>query len=222
MATKQDQIGPAHRELDPWEMVREDAGLEALWCGSWRSLDSLEMRCSMPGTYDGFKTDGWTIRTKINVPQPFPPLSQEAKDAMDRDGKAMLELASTISKGSQDRKETVHTMDGVKEPMVLGPSALEATKEGQHATRIPDPSAPLKTFTQNKYTRDMPTLDGRKVPVDVYCVLAAFPTGSAAVDHAIKKQLAPGQRGTKTRLQDLKEARASLDRAIELEEADAP
>lgn len=75
-----------------------------------------------------------------------------------------------------------------------------------------------KPFTPNKYTRNLPTLDGRTVPVDVYCVLAAFPTGSAAVDHAVKKQLAPGQRGHKDRIQDLKEARASLTRAIELEE----
>ena len=78
---------------------------------------------------------------------------------------------------------------------------------------------PLKPFTPNKYTRWMSTLDGRKVPVDVYCVLAAFPTGSSAVDHAVKKQLAPGQRGHKDRIQDLKEARDSLTRAIELEEA---
>ena len=76
-----------------------------------------------------------------------------------------------------------------------------------------------KPFTPNKYTRYIPTLDGRKAPVDVYCVLAAFPTGSSAVDHAVKKQLAPGQRGTKSRIQDLKEACASLTRAIELEEA---
>ena len=78
--------------------------------------------------------------------------------------------------------------------------------------------APAKPFTPNKYTRNLPTLDGRTVPVDVYCVLAAFPTGSAAVDHAAKKLLAPGQRGHKDRIQDLKEARASLTRAIELEE----
>lgn len=79
--------------------------------------------------------------------------------------------------------------------------------------------APLKPFTPNKYTRYIPTLDGRKVPVDVYCVLAAFPTGSSAVDHAVKKLLAPGARGVKSRIQDLKEARDSLTRAIELEEA---
>lgn len=85
--------------------------------------------------------------------------------------------------------------------------------------KIPDPSAPVKPFAPNKYTRNMPTLDGRTVPVDVYCVLAAFPTGSAAVDHAVKKELAPGQRGHKDRIQDLKEARDSLTRAIELEES---
>lgn len=74
-----------------------------------------------------------------------------------------------------------------------------------------------KHFTPNKYTRLLLSLDGRKVPVDVYSVLAAFPVGNSAVDHALKKLLAPGQRGQKDRLQDLKEARASLDRAIQME-----
>ena len=92
---------------------------------------------------------------------------------------------------------------------------------------IPNPSAPVKPFTPNKYTRDMPTLDGRTVPVDVYCVSQAFRLSDClksdgavdAANHARKKMLAPGQRGTKTAIQDLKEARASLDRAIQLEEA---
>jgi len=75
-----------------------------------------------------------------------------------------------------------------------------------------------KPFTSNKYTRDLLSLDGRRVPVDVYSVLAAFPSNNGAVDHALKKLLAPGQRGQKDRLQDLKEARASLDRAIQMEE----
>lgn len=74
-----------------------------------------------------------------------------------------------------------------------------------------------KPFTPNKYTRDLLSLDGRRVPVDVYSVLAAFPSNNSAVDHALKKLLAPGQRGQKGRLQDLKEARASLDRAIQME-----
>lgn len=87
--------------------------------------------------------------------------------------------------------------------------------------KISDPLADLMPFTPNKYTRQIPTLDGRTVPVDVYCVLAAFPTGSSAIDHAVKKLLAPGARGVKSRKQDIQEAVASLNRALDLE-ADAP
>lgn len=56
------------------------------------------------------------------------------------------------------------------------------------------------------------------VNVDVYDVLNAFKTGSAAIDHAVKKLLAPGQRGVKPRGQDLREAIASIERAIQIEE----
>lgn len=86
------------------------------------------------------------------------------------------------------------------------------------------PDSP-KPFTPNKYTRYVPTLDGRRVPVDVYCISEAFPLTLAsegakeAVLHARKKLLAPGQRGTKSAIQDIREARDSLTRAIEIEEA---
>lgn len=53
--------------------------------------------------------------------------------------------------------------------------------------------------------------------IDVYWVLDRFNTGSAAIDHAVKKLLAPGQRGAKSRTKDLREAIASIERAIELE-----
>lgn len=76
-----------------------------------------------------------------------------------------------------------------------------------------------KPFSQNKYARSLVTLDGRTVPVDVYAVLDAFHPSSSAVQHAVKKLLAPGQRGHKTSLEDLREARASIDRAIQAEEA---
>lgn len=92
------------------------------------------------------------------------------------------------------------------------PDPLAAAVDADLSKLLPKP------FTPNKYTRNLLALDGRMVPVDVYAVLAAFPTGSSSVDHAIKKLLAPGQRGHKDRLQDLKEARASLDRAIQMEE----
>lgn len=57
----------------------------------------------------------------------------------------------------------------------------------------------------------------RSESVDVYDVLVAFGVTNPAVQHAIKKLLAPGQRGYKDAIQDLTEARQSIDRAIEIE-----
>lgn len=55
------------------------------------------------------------------------------------------------------------------------------------------------------------------VVVDVYDVIMAWGVTNPAIQHAIKKLLQPGERGHKTRAQDLKEAMQSLQRAIELE-----
>ena len=75
----------------------------------------------------------------------------------------------------------------------------------------------------NKYLREL-TLNSSRVLIepwqvvvklDVYDVLRAFKTESAAVDHAVKKLLAPGERGAKTRTRDIKEAIASLHRELE-------
>ena len=54
------------------------------------------------------------------------------------------------------------------------------------------------------------------VSVDVYDVLKAFNVTCPATAHAIKKLLAPGQRGTKSLVTDLEEAAASINRAIQL------
>lgn len=66
---------------------------------------------------------------------------------------------------------------------------------------------------KNKYQREIK--DG--VFVDVYDVLKAFNVVNPAMSHAIKKMLAPGQRGAKDMIQDMKEAIQSIERAIELE-----
>jgi hypothetical protein len=79
------------------------------------------------------------------------------------------------------------------------------------ATPRPTEQADVAGSVKNMYLREI--LPG--VHVDVYQVLDAFKTESSAVDHAVKKCLAPGKRGVKDRIQDLKEARKSLDRAIE-------
>lgn len=67
----------------------------------------------------------------------------------------------------------------------------------------------------NKYQRQIINAVGESIIVDVYDVLDAFNVTDAAVAHAIKKLLAPGQRGTKTVVQDLQESIASVERAID-------
>lgn len=63
----------------------------------------------------------------------------------------------------------------------------------------------------NRYAR---TING--ATVDVYDILRAFNVTCPATQHAIKKLLLPGQRGGKSVTQDLREALASVQRAIEM------
>ena len=65
----------------------------------------------------------------------------------------------------------------------------------------------------NKYAREIKP----GVFVDVYDVLKAFNVTCPAMAHAVKKALAPGQRGHKDTLQDMREVIQSVERAIELE-----
>lgn len=67
----------------------------------------------------------------------------------------------------------------------------------------------------NKYSRPIGRdKDGLS---DVYDVLEAFMVMCPARQHAIKKILMPGARGSKTVLDDLREAKQSIERAIELQ-----
>lgn len=68
----------------------------------------------------------------------------------------------------------------------------------------------------NKYHRTITSIDGQRVTVDVYAVLVAFDVTCPAIAHAVKKLLAPGQRGHKDKAQDLGEARSSIDRALQM------
>ena len=54
------------------------------------------------------------------------------------------------------------------------------------------------------------------IEIDVYDVLTAFNVTCPAIQHAVKKLLCPGQRGTKDAMQDLCEAKFSVHRAIQL------
>lgn len=62
----------------------------------------------------------------------------------------------------------------------------------------------------SKYNRLVVGIDGQKAIIDVYRVLDAFKTESAAIDHAVKKLLCAGIRHQKDRKQDLEEAIKSI------------
>lgn len=65
----------------------------------------------------------------------------------------------------------------------------------------------------SKYTRSI-----YGVEIDIYDILNAWEVICPATQHAIKKLLMPGQRGNKSKLQDLREASQAIKRAIRLEE----
>lgn len=69
----------------------------------------------------------------------------------------------------------------------------------------------------NKYRRMIRPLDGGEaVPVDVYSVLVAFGVTCPARQHAIKKLLCAGLRGKASEMQDICEAMAAIERAVQL------
>ena len=70
----------------------------------------------------------------------------------------------------------------------------------------------------NHYFKDVQTLKS----VDIYRVLNLFDVRSHAVGHAIKKLLCAGKRGAKDYRQDLLEAKASIDRELEMMDEEEP
>ena len=70
----------------------------------------------------------------------------------------------------------------------------------------------IKGVQKNKYLREIKP----NVWVDVYDVLWSFYVTCPATQHAIKKLLASGKRGYKDQIQDLEEAKQSIERAIQI------
>lgn len=77
----------------------------------------------------------------------------------------------------------------------------------------PDLTPDVEFKDGNKYHRTIYGLCGTPVKVDVYRVSDAFPTGSAPIDHAVKKMLCAGLRGHKDKLTDIDNAIESLQAA---------
>lgn len=97
------------------------------------------------------------------------------------------------------------------------------------AKRADKDETPIDQHEGKKYLRtivgatdflEFLVFDGKQLPViqiDVYKVLAAFEVTSAPIAHAIKKLLAPGQRGKGDLIADLKGVISAASRAIEEE-----
>jgi hypothetical protein len=70
------------------------------------------------------------------------------------------------------------------------------------------------------YKKDVSNLNS----IDVYRVLKLFDVKDPALQHAVKKILCAGDRGTKDKVQDIQEAIASLNRFLEMikEDDDIP
>ena len=74
----------------------------------------------------------------------------------------------------------------------------------------------------SRYLKTFHSVDRQAFQADVYSVLVAFGVACPARQHAIKKLLMPGQRGSKGEVQDLDEAITSVARAVELAYARLP
>lgn len=85
---------------------------------------------------------------------------------------------------------------------IIGDREIDLIAEWADEPAVPQP---------NRYAR---TING--ATVDVYDILRAFNVTCPATQHAIKKLLMAGQRGWKSVTQDLREALASVQRAIDM------
>lgn len=94
-----------------------------------------------------------------------------------------------------------------KQNWSVDPCHVNAERGLEHMT----PDIPLPS----KYHRRLP---GTSVAIDVYDVLLLFGVHCPARQHAIKKLLCAGQRGSKSAIQDLQEAADSIKRSIQIEE----
>lgn len=99
---------------------------------------------------------------------------------------------------------------------------LESIRQGLQATECKGESIyerPIEGHGGAKYLRRMIPADGKGSPisVDVYAVIEAFGITCPALQHALKKILACGQRGKGGKIADIEGAMDAMWRARELQ-----
>ena len=116
-------------------------------------------------------------------------------------------------------RKVVDIKDGETERKRVSVSSLELNPVFNEPKQLVDTalnSCSSSLVPSNKYERVIRNKEGCEIIVDVYDVLQAFNVTDPAIAHAIKKALAPGQRGHKTFEQDLNDISVSIDRAKDL------
>lgn len=78
---------------------------------------------------------------------------------------------------------------------------------------------PIQGHGGSKYLRTINPADGEGSPirVDIYCVIEAFNITCPALQHALKKILACGQRGKGSKIDDIHGVFDAMWRALELQ-----
>ena len=147
---------------------------------------------------EAFTRDEWqAARIELGLENPFAACLKESDD--------------TCASGTRNgQKITVHlssfTTPEEEEEWIAAEKRMEII--GHNGATSEHCEAPLSKYHV--------LINGK--PTDVYDILAAYNVTNPADAHAIKKMLCPGQRGAKDGIQDRREAIASLERAIELEQ----
>ena len=93
--------------------------------------------------------------------------------------------------------------------------AKAARNELQGPFSSPEEDDVWKQMAEKELSKYHVLINGKLT--DVYDILVAYRITNPADQHALKKMLKPGQRGSKDGIQDRREAIVSLQRAIELE-----
>lgn len=78
---------------------------------------------------------------------------------------------------------------------------------------------PIQEHGGGKYLRKIHSADGvgESINVDIYCVIEAFNITCPALQHALKKILACGQRGKGSKIDDIQGVFDAMWRALELQ-----
>lgn len=97
-------------------------------------------------------------------------------------------------------------------------SSLRSVSFGDQWVLVENAPTPQPVNDHGLTKYDRPIKGAKQGTIDVYAVIETFDVRCPARQHAIKKLLCSGIRGKGNAIQDLKETKVAIDRAIKLQE----